>query len=288
MLINGIIVDNANHYLKFKDEITVYCNELQKSLTLLPEKNVEFSILYEDNDLIVINKPAGLVVHPGAGNHCGTLVNGLVHHSNGNLSDGSEEFRPGIVHRIDKNTSGILVVAKNNHSHMLLSEQFRIHSIKRKYICFCYSVPHNKNGIIKTLIGRDKNNRLKMAVVSNGGKEAISIYRTLETFSDCVSKIECELHTGRTHQIRVHMSHIGHSLIGDSLYKIKNYAISKDIVDTVNNFPRQALHAYFLEFFHPKTNEKMQFEIEPPVDMNILYTKLKKAHSSSTAFEMPS
>lgn len=266
--VNNNAIKDANYNLKIKDEIIIFDNLNVAQQHIIPEKDVIFSILYEDEDLIVINKPAGLVVHPGAGNYSGTLVNGLAYYCKDNLSTGNEDYRPGIVHRIDKDTSGVLVIAKNNQTHMHLAEQFKEHSIKRKYVCFCYGVPQPMNGKIETFIGRDRNNRLKMNVVDEkNGKRAISFYRTLETFSHFAAKLECELHTGRTHQIRVHMSHIGHSLIGDSTYKIKNYAIPKDKIEFITKFTRQALHAYFLEFIHPKSMKKLHFEIELPEDM---------------------
>lgn len=275
--INNNVVKDTNYNLKLKDKITILDNiETKENQTLTPEKDVAFSILYEDEDLIVINKPAGLVVHPGAGNHSGTLANGLAYHCA--LSSGSEDNRPGIVHRIDKDTSGVLVIAKNDAAHTELAEQFQVHSIKRKYICFCYGILQPLNGKIETFIGRDKNNRLKMAVVDGeNGKHAISYYKTLETFSRFASKVECELHTGRTHQIRVHMSHIGHSLIGDSTYKLKNYAIPKHDAGFIRNFPRQALHAYFLEFLHPKSKKIMHFEVDLPDDMSALHNVLHNA-----------
>jgi 23S rRNA pseudouridine1911/1915/1917 synthase len=162
------------------------------------------------------------------------------------------------------------VVAKNDFSHCKLAKQFATHSLTRKYICFCYSTPHPSWGKITTLIARDKNNRLKMSVSKNVGRNAVTFYKTLQTFSQFASKIECELKTGRTHQIRVHMSHLKCSLIGDSLYKVKNYAIPNEIANFVNRFPRQALHAYFLEFVHPRSQKIMRFESDLPEDMKEL------------------
>jgi 23S rRNA pseudouridine1911/1915/1917 synthase len=215
------------------------------------------------------------VVHPGAGNCSHTLVNGLVHRCGQSLSSGSDEFRPGIVHRLDKDTSGILAVAKNDFAHAELAKRFAAHSITRKYLCFCHSILRFPQGKIETSIARDKNNRLKMCVAQGRGKNAITLYKTVETFANIASKIECELKTGRTHQIRVHMSHLGHSLIGDSLYRVKNYPIPKEIAHYVNNFPRQALHAYFLEFLHPKSQKLMHFEIDLPPDLQELEQTLR-------------
>jgi 23S rRNA pseudouridine1911/1915/1917 synthase len=209
-------------------------------------------------------------VHPGAGNHSHTLVNGLVYHCGKALSSGSDQYRPGIVHRTDKDTGGILVVAKNDFSHAELAKQFAVHSVKRKYICFCFGIPQPQYGKIETLIARDKSNRLKMAVVPDNGRRAVTLYKTIKTFSTFAAKAECELETGRTHQIRVHMSHRKCSLIGDSLYKAKNYFIPKEILNFVNGFSRQALHAYFLEFLHPRSQKKMRFTSDLPEDMQLL------------------
>lgn len=265
--IDGNVTLDANCAVKCKQEISVSVEKEERgSVSRDPE--VKFTILYEDEDVIVVDKPAGIVVHPGAGNHEHTLVNGLAYYCGENLSSGSCFDRPGIVHRIDKGTSGILVIAKNDRAHAELAKQFHNHSIKRKYICFCYGVPAKLNGRIETLIGRDKQNRLKMAVVQNHGKLAITIYRTVKVFSRFASKIECELLTGRTHQIRVHMTHIGHSLIGDPLYKAKNYFIPEENANFIKSLQRQALHAYFLEFTHPINGKTLHFESKIPEDMD--------------------
>lgn len=272
---NGVIIVDANHYLKINDIVVVDDSQKIERPSLSPDADVKFDVLYEDADLLVINKPAGVVVHAGAGNFSHTLVNGLVHHCGESLSSGSDEYRPGIVHRIDKDTSGILVVAKNDYSHAKLAEQFAVHSIVRKYVCFCYSHFQNKSGKIETLISRDKNNRLKMCVNPSQGKRAITLFKTLADYG-FASKIECELKTGRTHQIRVHMSYLGHSLIGDSLYKVKNYAIPKDMTEYIRSFPRQALHAYFLKFQHPTNQKDMEFSADLPSDLQQLEKKLEE------------
>lgn len=239
---------------------------------------VPFEVLYEDSDILVVNKPAGVVVHPGAGNYDHTLVNGLVYHCDQDLSNGSDESRPGIVHRIDKDTSGILVVAKNDRSHAILAEQFSVHSIRRRYVCFCFGVFRIKTGRIETKIARDPKNRLKMAVSGGeNGKISITNYKVLREFGSFASKIECELHTGRTHQIRVHMSHMGYSLIGDRTYRTKNiYPAPKNLSKYLNEFPRQALHAFYLEFSHPSTGERMRFEAEIPEDLRELERKMEE------------
>jgi 23S rRNA pseudouridine1911/1915/1917 synthase len=275
VFVNDKVVVDANYHLKFKDEVSISATaDFHDGRTpLVEEKDVEFCVLYEDEDVAVVNKPPGLVVHPGAGNYRHTLANGLAYrYGKESLSSGNGEgHRPGIVHRIDKDTSGILVIAKNDYAHAGLAEQFRVHSIKRKYVCFCYGVPRPAKGKIDTFIGRDRFNRLKMAVSKDSGKRAITFYDVLKSFSNFASKIKCELHTGRTHQIRVHMSHIGNSLIGDSIYGMKNYSVHANIPanvgEYVRNFPRQALHAYLLEFEHPKSKKIMRFEVDLPADM---------------------
>lgn len=275
--VNGHIITDSNYHLKVKDVVEIDCAPILRRSTPSSDATVAFSVLYEDEDIIVVDKPAGIVVHPGAGNHDHTLVNGLVSRYNA-LSSGSDDSRPGIVHRIDKDTSGILVIAKNDTAHMHLARQFQVHSIKRRYICFCYGVPRLIQGKIETFIARDSHNRVKMAVSSDGrGKNAITFYRILRKFASFAAKIECDLHTGRTHQIRVHMSHIDHSLIGDSVYKKKNYAVPKSIVEYLLHFPRQALHAYFLEFVHPKSEKIMHFEVGLPNDLLELERKMLEA-----------
>lgn len=261
---------DSSFSLKREDKVSVVEDIPSDKVEILPDPEISFDILFEDNDLMVINKPAGIVVHPGAGNRDHTLVNGLAHHCGTNLSTVNSEIRPGIVHRIDKDTSGILVIAKNDFAHMELAKQFEVHSIKRKYICFVYSVLRPANGKVETLIARSDRNRLKMAVSQSKGKKAITIYKTLKTYSNYASKVECELLTGRTHQIRVHLSSLGNSLIGDRTYKFKNYSLPKELAQDINGFPRQALHAYFLEFVHPRTGEALKFESSIPDDMKNL------------------
>lgn len=267
--VNGVIVLDVDYKTRVGDLISFSMENIPDDRpNLSPDSSIKFDILYEDADILVIDKPAGVVVHAGAGNHDHTLVNGLISHCN--LSRGSDEFRPGIVHRIDKDTSGILVIAKNDFSHAFLAEQFAVHSITRKYVCFCYGVPRPAFKTIDTMINRDKNNRLKMAVSDSSGKRAITIYRTQQTYGNFAAKVECELKTGRTHQIRVHMSDFGHSLIGDTLYRYKNYSLPKNIANEINRFPRQALHARYLEFIHPTTKENMVFESDIPEDLKFL------------------
>ena len=217
-------------------------------------EDIPLDILYEDDDLLVVNKPAGLVVHPGAGNPRGTLVNALLAHCKESLSGIGGVKRPGIVHRIDKDTSGILVVAKNDFAHRRLSEQFAEHTIERIYQAFVWGYVQKTTGVITGDIGRSPANRQKMAIVPHG-KKAVTHYHTLKTYQNR-SLIELNLETGRTHQIRVHMSHIGHPLLGDDLYGGK-----RDLI------MRHALHAYKLQFIHPFTHEEIIIENPLPADM---------------------
>ncbi|MBR5130303.1 MAG: RluA family pseudouridine synthase [Alphaproteobacteria bacterium] len=236
-------------------------------------ENIALDILYEDDDLLVVNKPAGLVVHPGAGNHSGTLVNALLAHCHETLSGIGGVKRPGIVHRIDKDTSGILVVAKNDFTHIRLSEQFEHHSIERVYDAFVWGYVRNLTGVITGNIGRSPTNRQKMAIVKTGGKHATTHYERISVFGQgLASHIKCILETGRTHQIRVHMASLGHSLIGDQIYGIPN----KNTPEEIKYFPRQALHAGLLGFTHPRTQERMTFETPIPEDMEQLLTLLEE------------
>ena len=227
-------------------------------------EKIELDILYEDNDILVVNKPAGMVVHPGAGNYSGTLVNALLYHCGESLSGIGGVKRPGIVHRIDKDTSGILVVAKNDFAHNHLSEQFSAHTIERVYQAFVWHFVQNESGTVIGNIGRSSSDRQKMAIVKVGGKSAITHYqRKAVYYNGLVSLIQCVLETGRTHQIRVHMTSLNHSLIGDSVYG----QVPKSAPAYLRYFPRQALHAGFLAFIHPKTGERMAFEAPLPTDL---------------------
>ena len=214
----------------------------------LPE-NIPLKVLYEDSDLIVVNKPAGMTVHPAAGINHGTLVNALLYHCHGSLSGIGGVARPGIVHRIDKNTSGILVIAKNDIAHRGLAEQFFFHSIERTYYAVCYNVPSSSKGVIEGNIARSSFDRKKMALVSTGGKTAITHYEVVENYRNAASLIKCHLETGRTHQIRVHFSSIGHPLLGDLVYGGTNGRY--DLLG-------QCLHAGVLGFAHPVTGEYIE------------------------------
>ena len=241
-------------------------------------ENIELDIVYEDEDIVVVNKPAGMVVHPGAGVFHGTLVNALLYHCRDSLSGIGGVKRPGIVHRIDKDTSGLLVVAKNDAAHHFLSEQFAEHSIERTYMAVVYGVINPMSGRIEGHIGRSRFDRKKMAIVENGGKFAATNYKTLEIFGQAVSLVQCNLETGRTHQIRVHLSSLGHALVGDQVYeknKKTGLKIPTAVKDILLSFPRQALHAKTLGFIHPRSRVAVHFDSELPSDMTFLLQQLR-------------
>ena len=235
-------------------------------------QDIPLNIVHEDADLIVVDKPAGLVVHPAAGNLDGTLVNALLHHCQGQLSGIGGVARPGIVHRIDKDTSGLLVVAKSDKAHDGLARQFKDHSIQRLYAAIVYGHPQPATGTVDAWLGRSDADRKKMAVHREGrGKHAVTHYRTVERLRDA-AMVECRLETGRTHQVRVHMHHIGHPLIGDPVYGRERKGF-KSILETLG-FKRQALHAKSLGFIHPVTSERLLFQSVLPSDMQELLSQL--------------
>ena len=272
-----IIIGNNSYKVKEGESFVLNIPEAVEADPV--PQDIDLPILYQDDDIVVVNKPAGMVVHPAPGAWDNTMVNALLFHCN-NLSGIGGIKRPGIVHRIDKETSGILVVAKNDNAHKFLSEQFAEHSIERTYYAVCFGVPNSMNGVINGDIGRSLYDRKKMAIVSKGGKRAVTHYQVIENFANEASLIKCNLETGRTHQIRVHLSSLGHNLLGDKLYvkskKITNKNIDEEIKKFANNFSRQALHAKSLGFIHPKTKEKMFFETEIPEDMVKLIEVLRK------------
>lgn len=242
-------------------------------------QDIKLDVLYEDDDLIVVNKPQGMTVHPAAGATRDTLVNALLFHCKDSLSGIGGVARPGIVHRIDRYTSGVLVVAKNDMAHKDLAEQFFKHSIERTYYALVYGVPSSKKGTIEGNIARSSFDRKKMALVQNGGKRAITHYEVVESFKNAVSLVKCNLETGRTHQIRVHLSSTGHHLVGDDVYekpKKTSILLPIELKKLVNNFPRQALHAYSLGFIHPRSKQFMHFEASIPEDMSNLIEELRK------------
>ena len=242
----------------------------------------KLDIIYEDEDLLVINKPAGIIMHPGAGNYDKTIVNALMNYDKDSLSNIGDELRPGIVHRIDKNTSGLVVIAKNNETHENLSKQFSDHSISRVYQLLIWGKLRPSSGKIDTLITRSSKNRQLMEVSRSKGKRAITNYKTIKIFENnktpTLSLIECKLETGRTHQIRVHMTHMGNSIVGDEKYKkkykkLKN--IDVELENLISKLKRQFLHAKTLGFIHPKTNKEMIFSSNLPKELNNLLKMLK-------------
>ena len=258
---------------KIKENDLIEVNMPEIKTDYIKPKKINLDIIYEDEDIIVINKNSGLIVHPGAGNKDETLVNGLLYLYKNNLSNLNGEFRPGIVHRIDKDTSGIIVVAKNNHAHALLSEQFSKHTISRKYVALVWGVIRPLNGKISTLISRSKKNRQLMSVSDRLGKKAVTNYKTIKTFSSKeipkISLVECILETGRTHQIRVHLEYKGNPLIGDKKYgkkKTKFKKINKKFNEMLSSFSRQALHAKSLGFIHPTKKKFVNFDSKLPND----------------------
>jgi 23S rRNA pseudouridine1911/1915/1917 synthase len=279
--INKIITNSSSKKIKSSDviEIKLFIKSLDK---LLPNK-IKLDIHFEDKDILIVNKPKGMVVHPGAGNYQNTLANALIYKYKDNLSNTSGELRPGIVHRIDKETSGLLVVAKNNLSHSKLGKQFSDHSIKRKYLCLVWGIVRPLKGRIETLISRNKKNRQLMMVSDFNGKKAITNYKTIQVFNGNnipkISLIECKLETGRTHQIRVHMKYKGSSLLGDQQYGKKNIKFKKingDFFRVLSALKGQALHAKSLEFIHPSKNKWVSFESKLPDDFMKLLHLLRK------------
>lgn len=237
-------------------------------------QDIPIDVVFEDEHLIIVNKPAGMVVHPAAGNPDGTLVNALLHHCRGQLSGIGGVARPGIVHRIDKDTSGLLVVAKSDAAHEGLAAQFADHSIHRRYLAICGGHPSPAAGTIAGKIGRSEANRKKMAVLeknSSRGKHAVTHYKLLQRF-ESAALVECRLETGRTHQVRVHCASIGHALLGDPLYGRTPKPL-KSLLSSLN-FERQALHAAELGFLHPISKENLRFEAELPSDMRELIDEL--------------
>ena len=270
--VNGTFV-NKNYKLRPGDIIIIDYPPVENS-EALPE-DIALDIVYEDNDIVVINKPSGMVVHPAAGNANGTLVNALLHHCGDSLSGIGGVIRPGIVHRIDKDTSGLLVVAKNDDAHLSLSGQLKNHDVSRVYFAIVNGNPKNDKGTIDAPIGRSPVDRKKMAIIRDplkNSKNAVTHYEVLERFRG-FAFVRCELETGRTHQIRVHMSSIGHPLLGDEVY---GGAGSKFCQTHKSLISGQCLHAGELRLTHPKTNEYMKFHATMPEDMKKLLEKLRK------------
>ncbi|MEE2810477.1 MAG: RluA family pseudouridine synthase [Pseudomonadota bacterium] len=293
--VDGAVASDAKARVLEGAQIVITVEDAEES-HIGPE-DIALDVIYEDADLIVINKPAGMVVHPAPGSPSGTLVNALLHHCGADLSGVGGVKRPGIVHRIDKETSGLLVVAKSDAAHQGLAAQFERHSVERYYQAVCYGVPDANDprlrgvrgasfepgNILKltTQLARHKTDRQRQAVLFEGGRHAVTRARIIEAFGApaAASLVECWLETGRTHQIRVHMAHAGHGLLGDPTYggkrKISPKALSAAGLVAINNFQRQALHAAVLGFEHPVSGEMMRFEAPLPEDMQALISALR-------------
>ncbi|ATL47631.1 RNA pseudouridine synthase [Chitinophaga caeni] len=287
---NGHVLVNdkavkSNYKIKPSDKIIVFSSKNPENNEVLPE-NIPLSIVYEDDDLMVIDKPAGMVVHPGCGNYSGTLVNGLAYYLAEDKDNLTEPVltRMGLVHRIDKNTSGLLVIGKNEQTLNLLAKQFADHTVQRRYVALAWGDFEEEEGTITGHVGRHQRFRKIMDVYPEGdyGKEAITHYKVLERFN-YVTLIECRLETGRTHQIRVHMQHVGHSLFNDDTYggnrivKGTVFAKYKQFVDNCFEImPRHALHARTLGFVHPTTGKEMHFESPMPEDFSSVIEKWRR------------
>ncbi|MCH2249211.1 MAG: RluA family pseudouridine synthase [Cognatishimia sp.] len=294
VLVNGAVATDPKGKIAEGAEVEITVPIADES-HIGPE-DIPLEVIFEDEDLMVINKPAGMVVHPAPGTPSGTLVNALLHHCGDTLSGVGGEKRPGIVHRIDKETSGLLVVAKSDRAHHGLAKQFEKHTVERYYRAVVYGVPDANDprlrgvrGVnfesgnimkITTQLARHKTDRQKQAVLFEGGRHAVTRSRIVETYGtpEVASMVECWLETGRTHQIRVHLTHAGHSLIGDPTYggkrKLSEKALSQQGIQAARNFDRQALHAAVLGFEHPVTGDAMRFEAPIPEDMSALIKAL--------------
>ena len=273
---------DPDYKLELNDKISI--NQKAEESSKLLGEDIKLNIIYEDEDILIINKPAGLVVHPGAGNKSGTLVNALIHYCGNSLSTIGDSSRPGIVHRIDKDTSGLLVIAKNDAAHLNLAKQFEEHTINRKYIALCWGKLKPTAGKLVSLISRSNKNRIKMMSSKIKGKEAITNYKTIETYFDkkgdtYASLVECKLETGRTHQIRVHLTEKGNSIIGDKVYgrtpMLKYRNLNPSVQELIKALPGQALHAYFLGFKHPSKNKVVEFQVVNPEYLSNLINSIK-------------
>lgn len=266
------VVSSPSYKIKEGDIFKIEVPKAQ-TLDILPE-DIPLNVLYEDNHLVIVNKPAGMSVHPAGPMVTGTLVNALLFHCK-NLSGIGGVERPGIVHRLDKGTSGVMVVAKDDKTHTALCEMFASRTMERNYLALCYGNPINCQRRIETNIGRHPKDRKKMAVVERGGKEAITTFEILEHFGGEASLLKFKLYTGRTHQIRVHANHINHNIMGDPVYGKAKKINSPTAMSLLKNIDHQMLHATILGFTHPITGEELRFEEPMPEDMQNLYNALK-------------
>jgi len=279
--LNNEIIENPSKKVSVNDVLELIIPNPKKA-SLKPYK-YKLDIIYEDEDLIVLNKPAGIIMHPGAGNFNNTIVNALINYDKNSLSNIGDELRPGIVHRIDKNTSGLVVIAKNNQTHENLSIQFSKHSITRIYQLLIWGKIRPSKGKIETLITRSSKNRQLMEVSTTKGKKAITNYKTVEIFegknTPTLSLLECKLETGRTHQIRVHMDYLGNGIVGDDKYKKKFKKIKNvDLIleKSLISLKRQFLHAKIIGFIHPKKNKEMVFNSILPKELENILKILRK------------
>ena len=281
--INGKIINTPSKKIANRDKISLEIPE-PKTTSLKPF-NFKLEIIYQDKDLIIINKPAGISMHPGPGNYDNTVVNALMSYDEIKLSSIGDELRPGIVHRIDKDTSGLVVIAKNNISHDKISKQFSEHSIDRVYNALVWGKLRPQKGVIETLITRSSRNRQLMDVSFTKGKKAITNYKTIKVFEGetipTLSLVECKLETGRTHQIRVHMNYKGNQIVGDKKYK-KKYerlkSVNNEIYEKILKLDRQFLHAKILGFTHPESGKKIFFETNLPNDLMKIINVLEKSN----------
>ncbi|WDM85005.1 RluA family pseudouridine synthase [Ehrlichia sp. JZT12] len=279
LLFDTTIKDN-NHLTKVNDIYNINIPIKETNSIIIPNNNIPITVLYEDNDIIIINKAPRITVHPGAGTNNDTLVNALIAHYGNTLSYIGKATRPGIIHRLDKDTSGLMVIAKNENSYYFLSDLLLKKQIKKEYLAVVWGLPNPKNNIIKNYIGTKPHNKKMMTVTHSAhkGKLAITEYTTKKHFSNIASLVRCRIYTGRTHQIRVHMSHIGNSIIGDQKYGKNNsksikYAKQSSIINTLK---RQALHAHKLGFIHPTKNTYVEFHSDFPDDIQMLINDLEQ------------
>tara|TARA_B100000676_G_scaffold260692_1_gene270535 strand:+ start:1207 stop:2190 length:984 start_codon:yes stop_codon:yes gene_type:complete len=280
LIAGGRTITEAKYRVKPAERLTLNVPPARPAVPV--GQAIDLDIVFEDKHLLVVDKPVGMVVHPAAGNPDGTLVNALIAHCGDSLSGIGGEKRPGIVHRLDKDTSGLMVVAKTDDAHIRLSNAIATRQVSRGYRALVWGVPYPTKGEIEGAIGRSASNRKKMAVVIHGGKSALTRYAVERCWGVAVSEAICRLATGRTHQIRVHMSHIGHSVLGDQVYGARSGARRERLPEPAQSalagFHRQALHAAHLGFHHPATNDLLEFESALPEDMADLVRALDDAY----------
>ncbi len=282
VIVSGFVIKTPSYKVSAEEEIIL---SIPPAVDDTPRaENIPLDIVYEDDDLLVINKAVGMVVHPAVGHHEGTLVNALLYHCKDNLSGIGGVKRPGIVHRLDKETSGLMVVAKNDLAHQGLSDQLQDRTLSRIYGSLVWRAPTVLKGSVDMPIGRHSSNRLKMAIMMQSGRAAITHYFLREKYDEAASWVECKLESGRTHQIRVHMQHIKHPLVGDPLYGLPNQegrallkraGCEQEIIDKIMTFERQALHAQEIGFVHPRSGEEMRFLSDLPDDLQSLKNLFK-------------